>query len=142
MKNSANNKNEIFSYISGFLTASSILFIFIFFVGYKIGFKKLRYDIVEYVKIIKGEYGKSYKDILYLPDDIIDELKMLNVPIDNANVIPIARDKKLLTQPDSALGFILKKNINLDVHLLDFLNYPNLDLLSSLIMKVTCFLII
>ncbi len=128
MKSSIDKNKEIFSYISGFLTATLILFIFLLFVGYKIGYKKLGNNIVEIVKIKRGEYGKTYKDILYLPNNIIDELKSLNAPVENArNVIPIAEDKKLLTQPDSALGFILKKNIKLDVHLLDFINNPNLD---------------
>ena len=53
---------------------------------------------------------------------------MLNAPIENArNVIPVDKNKKLLTKPDSTLDFVLKKNVKLDVHLLDFINNPNLD---------------
>ena len=128
MKNYDNNNKEIFSYISGFLTAILISIIFILFVGYKIGFRKLGNDFIEVLKINRGQYGKSYEDILYLPSEIIDELKLLNAPIENArNVIPVAENKKLLTKPDSALGFVLKENVKLDVHLLDFINNPNLD---------------
>tara|TARA_Y100001958_G_scaffold111205_1_gene78585 strand:- start:4063 stop:5172 length:1110 start_codon:yes stop_codon:yes gene_type:complete len=128
LSKSVDKNKEIFSYISGFSTAILISFTFVLFIGYKIGFRKLGDEFIEVLKINRGEYGKSYKDILYLPSEIIDELKVLNAPIENArNVIPVDKNKKLLTKPDSTLDFVLKKNVKLDVHLLDFINNPNLD---------------
>ena len=121
--------NEIFSYILGLLSIGIIGLIFISFIGYKIGFKRL---LNNSKKIIVGERGafskKTYKDYLYLPDNIRDELILLKAPIGNAiNPTNLERHTSYITKLDKNLGWDLIENTAVDIFMLKT-NHPlNLD---------------
>ena len=118
------NKKILFGYLSGIMTCILISLGFCLILIIKVGYGKVKNEVVSTYNIVIG----AQPEILNLPLNIIEELTHLNADISNSNIkINVESKEKLLTQPDSLLGYTLRKSVGLDVYMLDFLNYPNFD---------------
>lgn len=127
MENSSglkSNKNKIvFSYFTGLLTGIMILFIVLLFIGYKVGFAKV-FDILKKQLIPSDHYSR----VLYLPQSILQELKTVKAPIDNAhNPTQIPKHDSFLVRQDEELGYVLKPDVKMVAYMLKSTKTLNLD---------------
>lgn len=118
-----NPSNMLFSYIIGFVTATIICVIIFGFIGYKAdlftNFSKLGQKIFS---------SKSYKTVMWLPDDILQELTLLKAPIENArNPTKLKEHQTYLTHLDDELGYMLNSNVNVSAYLLKSTEAINVD---------------
>ena len=112
-KSSTLKSNEInlFSYLTGLLTAILICSLFFLFIGYKIGFSNF-----------------FVKPPIVLPHDILNELTQLKAPIGNAhNPTKVPRHDTFLVRPDKKLGYVLRPNIRISVSMLKSARAINID---------------
>ena len=102
---------DLFSYLTGLLTAILIFSLFFLFIGYKTGFSNF---------FIKAE--------LVLPQDILNELTQLQAPIDNANnPTKVPKHDTFLVRPDKKLEYVLRPDIRISVSMLKSARAINVD---------------
>ena len=119
----SNQKKMAFSYFLGLMTGLVILSFVALFIGYKVGFSKV-YQFLKRKMIPSGHYSK----VLYLPENILNELIMVQAPIDNANnPTQIPSHDSFFTRHDEELGYALKPNVEMYGHMLRSTKALNLD---------------
>jgi len=117
----SNESNFLFPYLTGLLTASLILFLFLLFLGFKIGFLNL------YTKV-KNEIIPPEHSVVSLPQDILDELIQLKAVISDAgNPTNATKHDTFLVRPDEKLQYVVRPNIKVSVHLLKTTQAINID---------------
>lgn len=112
-KSSTSKLSEVnlFSYLTGLLTAVLMFFLFFLFSGYKIGFSNF-----------------FVKPRLVLPHDILTELTQLKAPIGNAdNPTKVPSHDTFLVRPDQKLGYVLRPNTRISVNMLTSARAINID---------------
>ena len=111
----------LFAYITGFVTAAVIGGLIFMFIAYKAGpTSKFGFGLFS--------PSKSYKTVMRLPDNLLEELTLLKAPIGNAdNPTKVIEHDTYLTRPDDEIGYRLNPDINLSVHLLKSTKAINLD---------------
>src|SRR5215471_14706185 len=109
------------AFLAGNLT-TLIIFLFMFlFVGYRIGFSTL------FEKLWKRVVIPANK-ILYLPDNILQELIALNAVVDNAgNPTQQLSHYTILVDRDEEVGWALIPNARISLYMLRALNFLNFD---------------
>jgi len=119
----SNQRKILFSYFTGLLTGIFILFIFLLFMGYLIGFGKLFNKFKN--QLIPSNY---YSKVLFLPKNILEELIKLKAPIDNAhNPTQVSKHDTIIVRPDEELGYVLNPDVSISVHMLKTTKAFNLD---------------
>ena len=112
----------IFGYVMGLMTIGVISVLFFSFIVYRIGFS----DLCDQLKIVMP--GKEYKEVLYLPDDILLELTEHNAVIDNAgNPTKRPEHNTIAVIPHKDLSYVLKPNVRLSVSTLKSTKAYNFD---------------
>ena len=116
-------RNIYFSYLTGLLTATLIFFLFLLFVGYKIGYPKV-FSFLQKTIIPSEPFAK----VLFLPQDILEELIQLQAPIDNAkNPTKVSFHDTYVARPDKELGYVLRPDVRISASMLKSTKAINVD---------------
>ncbi|HET8564578.1 MAG TPA: SGNH/GDSL hydrolase family protein [Candidatus Binatia bacterium] len=109
------------AFIAGALTASTIFFLSLSFVAYRIGYPALKEYL--YIRVIRPS-----DEILHLPDGILKELIALNAVVDNAgNPTEALSHYTILVNSDQDVGWALIPNARISLYVLRALNEFNFD---------------
>ena len=116
-------RSLLFSYLTGLLTATLIFFLFLLFIGYKIGYSKIFTKLQN--AIIPAE---PWEKVLFLPRDILEELIQLRAPIDNAkNPTEVSIHDTFIARPDKELGHVLRPDVKISASMLKSTKAINVD---------------
>ncbi|MGD9338751.1 MAG: SGNH/GDSL hydrolase family protein [Syntrophobacterales bacterium] len=121
-KSESERISVIFPYLMGCLTVATVFLLLCLFVGYRIG----RKDISNlYLKVFPVVH---YKQLLFLPEDVLEELTELNAVIGNAgNPTNQPEHNTLAAIPDDELTYVLRKDTKMFVSVLRTTKAYNFD---------------
>ncbi len=116
-------RSDVFSYLTGLLTATAIFFLLLLFVGYKTGFSKI------FTKLRNDFFtSEPFQKVLFLPPNILEELIQLKAPIDNAkNPTNVSFHDTFLSRPDTELGYALRPDVRISANMLRSTKPINVD---------------
>ena len=112
-----------FSYFTGLLTGLVILFLVLLFIVYKVGFAKVS-------NFLKSQLLPSdhYSRVLNLPESILEELKKVEAPIDNAhNPTQIPEHDSFFIRHDEELEYVLKPDVKIGAYMMKSTKALNID---------------
>jgi lysophospholipase L1-like esterase len=112
----------IYPYLMGCLTVATIFLLLYLFVEYRIGQKNISHLFFEVFST------GHYKQLLYLPKDVLEELIELNAVIGNAgNPTNQPEHNTIAVIPDDELTYVLRRDIKLFVSVLRTTRAYNFD---------------
>jgi len=118
-----NQKKMTFSYFTGLLTGLVIIFLVLLFIVYKVGFAKVS-NFLEKQLIPSDHYSR----VLNLPESILEELKKVEAPIDNAhNPTQIPEHDSFFIRHDEELEYVLKPDVKIGAYMMKSTKAFNMD---------------
>jgi hypothetical protein len=100
-----------------------VLLLTLVFLGVRLGFSVVKNGIRQ--AVLPGQYARF---VLFLPDEIRDELIALDAVVENAgNPTKARQHETILTQRDEQLGYVLRPGSRISAHVLRARNPLNFD---------------
>lgn len=117
----SNQSHILFAYITGFLAAAVICTLIFCFIAYRTG-------VSTQLSQLTQVFSKSYKSVMRLPDDLLEELTLLKAPIENAsNPTQLVKHQTYVTHLADEIGYELNPDIEVTGYFLKSLKAINVD---------------